>query len=590
MLGPVEISLVAFSGTLLLYAVYCQLIYLVSSNKFARRYGCKPARADRHWDPILGVDFVISTIHASRGKYQLEDLAQRFATIGRTFTSNVLGEVLIFTDEPKNTQAVLATHFNDFDIGELRRQATVKLLGHGIFNADGAYWQHSRALIRPNFVRKQVADLPLMEHHVRHMMSHLPGNGTPVDIQPFFFRMTLDTATEFLFGRSINSLRPDATAESKHFSWAFDYSLGCIAQKMRLGKFNWMYQDRKYTEACKFIHNYVRPIIADAVVHRREKNYQSDKPTLVSGAAAAIEAKKAAEAAAKQGKNNALIREKTDDDDDDGNAQRYTFLYELAKHTGNEKELRDQIINTLIAGRDTTASLMSSTLFILSRRPDVWAKLQAEVTASLDGKTPPTFEQIKDMKYLRFVLHEVLRLYPVVPINAKFANKDTFLPRGGGPRGEEPVFVQKGQMIIWVIYSMHRREDLWGADAAEFRPERWEGLQAGFKFLPFNGGPRICPGQQFALTEASYTIIRLCQTFSKIECVADQKKRPWIESLNLTCSVTGGVNVRCYVDRKQGSLREVSVLQDYDQTMHKTDSAVETIPIIYAVVTDGIMP
>lgn len=62
-------------------------------------------------------------------------------------------------------------------------------LGHGIFNADGTYWEHSRALIRPNFVRKQVGNLKFMEHHVMTMVNQLPGNGSRVNIQEFFFRM-----------------------------------------------------------------------------------------------------------------------------------------------------------------------------------------------------------------------------------------------------------------------------------------------------------------------------------------------------------------------------------------------------------------
>lgn len=306
----------------------------------------------------------------------------------------------------------------------------------------------------------------------------------------------MDTATEFLFGRSINSLSPDATTESKKFSWAFDYALGTIAQKIRFGKFNWLYQGRRYAEACSYLHAYVKPIITDAIRFRQSKNLKEQEATLVSGAAGAIEARKAEKAALGAELQKSLltsINEKGEDQDGGLEDERYLFLYEVAKHTGNEKELRDQVINTLIAGRDTTASLLSSTLFMLSRRPDVWKKLQAEV-ATLGGKSP-TFDQIKDLRYIRYILHEVLRLFPVVPINAKFANKDTFLPRGGGLSGDEPMFVQKGQMVIWVIYSMQRREDLWGADAAEFRPERWEGLQAGFNFLPFNAGPRICPGE-----------------------------------------------------------------------------------------------
>ncbi|KAK0510044.1 hypothetical protein JMJ35_007438 [Cladonia borealis] len=226
--------------------------------------------------------------------------------------------------------------------------------------------------------------------------------------------------------------------------------------------------------------------------------------------------------------------------------ERYVFLYELAKQTGDVQELRDHVINTLIAGRDTTAALMSSTIFIVSRRPDVWAKLQAEI-APLKGQ-PPTFEQIQHMVYLKRVLKEVLRLYTVVPINAKFANKDTMIPKGGGPDGESPIFIPKGQMVVWHTYAMHRREDLWGNDAAEFRPERWEGLLPVFNYLPFNDGPRVCPGsmgQQFALTEASYTLTRIFQSFSKIEVVPEDVHKPWIENLTLTCAVNG-VNVKCW--------------------------------------------
>ena len=189
MLAPVYLAAIGLGAALLIYVVRNRITTFIASRKFARLHGCKPAKADRHWDPFFGLDFVISTILASRGKYQLQDLYERFAQIGSTFTSNVLLETLIFTDEPKNVQGVLATQFPDFDVGELRRQATVKLLGHGIFNADGPYWEHSRALIRPNFVRKQVGDLRLMEHHVMHMISYLPNDGTPVDIQSFFFRM-----------------------------------------------------------------------------------------------------------------------------------------------------------------------------------------------------------------------------------------------------------------------------------------------------------------------------------------------------------------------------------------------------------------
>lgn len=88
------------------------------------------------------------------------------------------------------------------------------------------------------------------------------------------------------------------------------------------------------------------------------------------------------------------------------------------------------------------------------------------------------------------------RLYPVVPGNSREAFEDTVLPLGGGPDGKSPIFVPKGQLLAWSVYTMHRRTDYYGPDAEEFRPERWETLRPGWEYLPFNGGPRICIGRE----------------------------------------------------------------------------------------------
>lgn len=84
-------------------------------------------------------------------------------------------------------------------------------------------------------------------------------------------------------------------------------------------------------------------------------------------------------------------------------------------------------------------------------------------------------------------------------MNDKVALVDTVLPRGGGPDGQAPLFVEKGSIVTWAVYALHRREDLYGADADEFRPERWETLRPGWEYLPFNGGPRICVGRKLFL-------------------------------------------------------------------------------------------
>lgn len=117
---------------------------------------------------------------------------------------------------------------------------------------------------------------------------------------------------------------------------------------------------------------------------------------------------------------------------------------------------------------------------------------------------------------------------------------DTILPVGGGPNGESPVLVPKGTVVGYSTYSMHRREDFYGPDAEEYRPERWAQLRPGWEYLPFNGGPRICVGQQYALTEAGYVTVRLAQRFSVLESRDDG---PWEESLTLTLCSRNGTRV-----------------------------------------------
>ncbi|EFR05170.1 hypothetical protein MGYG_08184 [Nannizzia gypsea CBS 118893] len=375
-----------------------------------------------------------------------------------------------------------------------------ELFGNGVFTNDGGDWEHSRAMLRPNFARSQIADLNMFERHVRELIELIPTNGSTVDLQPLFFGMTLDSATEFLFGESASTLSGHRSTAPKGdiFGQSFDFCTGYIGKRFRFGlPSSW--RSKEYKQGVKDVHTF-----ADHYVKKGIERYNS--------------------------------REKTGEIADESG--RYVFLDELVKETQDPMMLRSELMNILLAGRDTTASLLSVLWNTISKRQDVWEKLQAEVQ-TLNGRAP-SFEEIKNMKYLRFTLNEVLRLYPVVPGNSRSAIQDTILPRGGGPDGQSPVFVPKGTTVVYSAYSMHRRADVYGPDALEFKPERWETLRPGWGYLPFNGGPRICLGQQFALTEASYATIRIMQTFNNIE---SRDSHPWTELLTVTCSSKYGAKV-----------------------------------------------
>lgn len=106
------------------------------------------------------------------------------------------------------------------------------VFGHGIFNQDGKGWERSRALVRPNFTRQQVADLDMFEEHVGHLIDSIPRDGSAVDLQDLFFALTIDSATEFLFGKSTNTLAPGLDTKSgSEFVKAFVYMTDCMSLK-----------------------------------------------------------------------------------------------------------------------------------------------------------------------------------------------------------------------------------------------------------------------------------------------------------------------------------------------------------------------
>lgn len=90
---------------------------------------------------------------------------------------------------------------------------------------------------------------------------------------------------------------------------------------------------------------------------------------------------------------------------------------------------------------------------------------------------------------------------------------------------------------------MHSDSEVWGPDTQNFVPERWDKLRPGFNYLPFNAGPRICIGQQFALAETAYVVVRLLQKFDAIDGSAVPKGRLPCE-WKLVDRVAGGLKVR----------------------------------------------
>ncbi|CAI5755862.1 unnamed protein product [Candida verbasci] len=483
----IEYWYVTILSLIILKIIIQKLYYIHVANKL----GAKPA-TNQNYDGSLGFRSGYELIKSKPKGTHIELLSSKYENVKipsvHTYTELIFGLETIFTKDPENIKALLSTQFNDFYLGE-RLNYFGPLLGKGIFTLDGSGWKHSRQMLRPQFSRNQVGHVKALEPHVQLLKQHIIKNkGSFFDLQELFFRFTIDSATEFLFGESVGSLKDEAIGFNqegdelnkipcrKEFAQAFNVSQTYLSNRATLQKLYWLIDSKEFRESNKIVHKF-----SDYYINK-VLNATPEEIEKQSG---------------------------------------YVFLYELVKETRDPQTLKDQALNILLAGRDTTAGLLSFAIFELAQHPEMWEKLRKEILEAFGNDVSEliTFESLKKCEYLKAVINESLRMYPSVPKNGRVAVKNTTIPRGGGPDGNSPILVKKGTTVIYNINATHFDEVYYGKDAKEFKPERWfeeSTRKLGWSYLPFNGGPRICLGQQFALTEASYVIARLVQTCSKL--------------------------------------------------------------------------
>ena len=230
---------------------------------------------------------------------------------------------------------------------------------------DSTFWSHSRAILRPQFEKSQVAAISQFEPYVQKLLSCIPTNGSTIDLQDLFHKFTMDTSTDFLTGSGTDCLGGDKDADK--FQRAFDTAMQDGLKQSMLG---WIYYLTPHTEALaaiKYAHKAVEGWVKQAM----------DVKTSSSG-----------------------VSEKAKD-----RGERYVFLNELARHEEvDATRIRDETLNILLAGRDTTAALLSNLWFNLAREPEVYRKLQAEVD-ELKGEQP-SYESLRNMKYIKYCVQE----------------------------------------------------------------------------------------------------------------------------------------------------------------------------------------
>ena len=348
-----------------------------------------------------------------------------------------------------------------------------RLAGDGLFTAydDEPNWQRAHDILAPGFTREAMqryhpAMTATASRLIRRWDSYL--DGSPVDVSADLTRLTLETIARVGFGYDFGSFDRD---EPHPFVTAM------VAGLRRAQRRN------------------IAPPVIGRALHR------------------AADRRNAANVSYLAGIIDEIIHSRQASGDTSADDLLGLMLNTAQPGTGARLDLaniRSQVITFLVAGHETTSGALSFALYHLVKHPDVLARAQAEVDRvwGPDIGSPPAYQQVSKLRYVRRVLDESLRLWPTAPAFAREARAGTVL--GGRYR-------MRAGAWAFVLTPMLHRDPAWGGDPDSFDPDRFapEAVRTrpGHLFKPFGTGARACIGRQFALHEATLVLGTLLRRY-----------------------------------------------------------------------------
>ncbi|KAI5071574.1 hypothetical protein GOP47_0013825 [Adiantum capillus-veneris] len=407
----------------------------------------------------------------------------------RTVKLSVISGTIFFTVDPLNVEHILKTNFPNYPKGERAHHIVHDFLGDGIFSSDGEIWKKHRKVASLEFSNRKLRDFSSDAFRegalcLTKILQSAASSKKIVDLQDLFMRMTLDSICKVGFGVHVAGLSPDLP--DVPFGRAFDR----VNELTTLRFFNPFWELQK------------------ALNIGNERVLKQEVETLNSFTSNVIQKRRAELQGQKETRADLLSRFMAYDEGQPG--------------AFTDQELRDAILNFVIAGRDTSAITLSWFIYCVCTHPHVADKVFEETVEvlGLQERTHKydfeevakriSYETLSRMHYLHAALTETVRLYPPVPRDPKVAFGDDVLPDG--------TQVKRGNRVAYVPYAMGRMEFLWGEDALTYNPDRW--LQDGvfqpespFKFSAFQAGPRICLGKESAYLQMKMTAALLLHFF-----------------------------------------------------------------------------
>jgi cytochrome P450 len=409
-----------------------------------------------------------------------------------------------------DTRAInhILTHSYEYQKPEPVRYPLFRILGQGVLLVEGDKHKQQRKIMNPAFGPIQIRALTEVfmtkSMELRDLWSsEIAKNDSKgrINVLSWLSKVTLDIIGLAGFHYELNALNPDEKPNELNDAFR---TLFHAAQKM---------------SALPLLQAWI-PILR-AIPSEHERILQAVRNTVVrighqllgDSKSAITKLEKGGQASGVQGRDllSLLVRANTSPD-------------LLDSQRLSDEDLLAQIPTFLVAGYETTSTATTWALFALTQAPDVQTKLREELL-SVSTETP-SMEELSALPYLDSVVRETLRVHPPIPFTVRVAMKDDVVPlhtpfvdKNGDV--QHTIKVNKGDLVFIPILAMNTSKSIWGEDAAQFKPERWDSVPESANRIPgiwskqltFLGGPRACIGYRFAIAEMKILLFTLIRAF-----------------------------------------------------------------------------
>ncbi len=423
--------------------------------------------------PVLGN---LHQTKADRFHLILEDWHREY---GDLYQFKLGPQRAVVVADPEMIRKFLGARPEEFARLDGIRQTIEEMGVEGLFSAEGEQWRRHRQLATRTFdvrhLREFFPTMTKVTQRLHNRWQRLAAGGASLDVQKELMRYTVDITANLAFGYDMNTLEEEGDQIQRHLERVFPM----IAYRAFMPLRHW---------------NYLK-LPADRALERSLAELRLSVNHFIDNARQQM----AADPALWERPQNLLQAL-------------------LAAHAGEDVELSDSeiygnVFTFLLAGEDTTANSMAWMLYFIAKYPEVQRQMQAEADAVLAGDTMVTdYQKIRELSYIEAVAHETMRFKPVATFIALQALTDVTVNQ---------LRIQKG-MPVFLLLRPKGLEDSEFADALEFKPERWldytrqENPHHRKSFLPFGGGPRLCPGRSLALLEIKMAVSTICRHFDVV--------------------------------------------------------------------------